>query len=265
MLANWRGFSGGQQDMYDEVLKQGSKIVDGLSTYTQPVFVHIPPAGELRGGSWVVIDSAVNANGMIEMSADSDSARGGVLEAAGLVEIKYRADKQRATMERLDEQYATLAAAARAAPAEERGTALAKLTERERQLAPFFNAIATEYADAHDRAGRMLATGVLRCAIPWANTRTYFYWRARRRLAEVRAQRALLAADSGLSFADAQATVRRIAQYTETDNDQDVVRQLEEHASALDAAVDEAKLASLQAQIAALDENLRTRLLAGSS
>jgi acetyl-CoA carboxylase/biotin carboxylase 1 len=31
IFANWRGFSGGQLDMYDEVLKQDSKIVDGLS------------------------------------------------------------------------------------------------------------------------------------------------------------------------------------------------------------------------------------------
>lgn len=65
VFANWRGFSGGQQDMvctspkasthhhtdhfcqYDEVLKQGSKIVDGLSSYKQPVFVYIVPNGEL--------------------------------------------------------------------------------------------------------------------------------------------------------------------------------------------------------------------------
>jgi acetyl-CoA carboxylase/biotin carboxylase 1 len=53
ILANWRGFSGGQRDMYNEVLKYGSYIVDGLVKYEQPVFVYIPPFGELRGGSWV--------------------------------------------------------------------------------------------------------------------------------------------------------------------------------------------------------------------
>lgn len=47
ILANIRGFSGGQQDMYDEILKQGSKIVDGLSAFKQPVFVYIVPNGEL--------------------------------------------------------------------------------------------------------------------------------------------------------------------------------------------------------------------------
>ena len=41
--------------MYDEVLKQGSKIVDGLSSYKQPVFVYIVPNGELQGGAWVVL------------------------------------------------------------------------------------------------------------------------------------------------------------------------------------------------------------------
>jgi acetyl-CoA carboxylase/biotin carboxylase 1 len=53
ILANWRGFSGGQKDMYNEVLKYGSYIVDALVKYEQPIFVYIPPFGELRGGSWV--------------------------------------------------------------------------------------------------------------------------------------------------------------------------------------------------------------------
>jgi acetyl-CoA carboxylase/biotin carboxylase 1 len=57
ILANWRGFSGGQKDMYGEVLKYGSYIVDALVKYEQPIFVYIPPHGELRGGSWVSLFS----------------------------------------------------------------------------------------------------------------------------------------------------------------------------------------------------------------
>ena len=53
ILANWRGFSGGQSAMYNEVLKYGSYIVDALVKFEQPIFVYIPPLGELRGGSWV--------------------------------------------------------------------------------------------------------------------------------------------------------------------------------------------------------------------
>ena len=63
---------------YDEILKQGSKIVDGLSSYKQPVFVYIVPNGELRGGAWVVLDPSINPEHM-EMYADKE-ARGGVLE-----------------------------------------------------------------------------------------------------------------------------------------------------------------------------------------
>ena len=45
--------------------------------YAQPVFVYIPPHGELRGGAWVVVDTTINAQYM-EMYA-ADNARGGVL------------------------------------------------------------------------------------------------------------------------------------------------------------------------------------------
>jgi acetyl-CoA carboxylase/biotin carboxylase 1 len=50
VFANWRGFSGGQSDMYKEVLKFGAQIVDALREYKQPIFIYI--IGELRGGSW---------------------------------------------------------------------------------------------------------------------------------------------------------------------------------------------------------------------
>jgi len=62
ILANWRGFSGGQRDMYNEVLKYGSYIVDGLVKYEQPVFIYIPPFGELRGGSWVSFHTAAGVH-----------------------------------------------------------------------------------------------------------------------------------------------------------------------------------------------------------
>ncbi|GMF04762.1 unnamed protein product [Ambrosiozyma monospora] len=85
VLANWRGFSGGQRDMYNEVLKYGSFIVDALTDYKQPVFIYIPPTGELRGGSWVVVDPTINPD-MMEMYADVES-RAGVLEPAGMVGV----------------------------------------------------------------------------------------------------------------------------------------------------------------------------------
>ena len=49
IVANWRRFSGGKRDMYNEVLKYGSMIVDALVKYEKPIFVYIPPYSEL---SW---------------------------------------------------------------------------------------------------------------------------------------------------------------------------------------------------------------------
>lgn len=34
--------------------------MDALVAYKHPVFVYIPPNGELRGGAWVVIDPTIN-------------------------------------------------------------------------------------------------------------------------------------------------------------------------------------------------------------
>merc|ERR1719412_3298558 len=100
VLANWRGFSGGMKDMFDQVVKFGAYIVDALQEYNLPILVYMPPMSELRGGSWVVIDPTINPS-MMEMYADP-TACGGVLEPEAIVEIKYRAKDVRKTMERLD-------------------------------------------------------------------------------------------------------------------------------------------------------------------
>ena len=150
IFANWRGFSGGQQDMYDEVLKQGSKIVDGLSAYKQPVFVYIVPNGELRGGAWVVLDPSINSEQM-EMYADVD-ARAGVLEPEGIVEIKMRRDKILKLMERLDPVFATLKRESvdQSKTAEERAAAVEKLAAREKHLEPSYKQAVLLYADLHE-------------------------------------------------------------------------------------------------------------------
>ncbi|KAK2743023.1 acetyl-coenzyme-A carboxylase [Myotisia sp. PD_48] len=184
ILANWRGFSGGQRDMYNEVLKYGSYIVDALVKYEQPIFVYIPPFGELRGGSWVVIDPTINPEKM-EMYADVES-RGGILEPEGIVNIKYRNDKQLDTMARLDPEYGALRRSLndKSLSAEELSAIKAKMTEREERLLPVYMQIALQFADLHDRAGRMEAKGTIRKPLEWKDARRFFYWRLRRRLSE---------------------------------------------------------------------------------
>lgn len=44
--------------------------------------------------------------------------------------------------------------------------------------------MAHEFADLHDRAGRMKAKGVIRDVVTWKRSRSYFFWRAKRRIAE---------------------------------------------------------------------------------
>lgn len=183
ILANWRGFSGGQRDMFNEVLKYGSFIVDALVDFKQPIFTYIPPHGELRGGSWVVVDPTINPD-MMEMYADVNS-RAGVLEPEGMVGIKYRRDKLLATMERLDPTYAELKKKLNGKlDQEEFSKVSAKLVAREKALMPIYAQVSVQFADLHDRSGRMLAKGVIRKEIDWPTARRYFFWRLRRRLNE---------------------------------------------------------------------------------
>ncbi|KAJ9625548.1 acetyl-coenzyme-A carboxylase [Taxawa tesnikishii (nom. ined.)] len=184
ILANWRGFSGGQRDMYNEVLKYGSYIVDALVKYEQPIFVYIPPFGELRGGSWVVVDPTINPQYM-EMYADEE-ARGGVLEPEGIVGIKFRKDKQLETMARLDTTYGELKArlADKSLSTEQQTEIREKMAQREKLLLPVYMQISLQYADLHDRAGRMQAKDTIRMPLQWQQARRFFYWRLRRRLNE---------------------------------------------------------------------------------
>ena len=119
------------------------------------------------------------------MYADED-ARGGVLEPEGIVGIKYRREKQLETMSRLDPEYAQLRAqaAAKNITADQASAIKAKMTERENLLGPVYQQIAIQFADLHDRAGRMEAKGVIRMGLKWQNARRFFYWRLRRRLSE---------------------------------------------------------------------------------
>ncbi|KAH8674294.1 acetyl-CoA carboxylase [Xylariales sp. PMI_506] len=211
ILANWRGFSGGQRDMYNEVLKYGSYIVDALVKYEQPVFVYIPPYGELRGGSWVVVDPTINPVAM-EMYADVES-RAGVLEPEGIIGIKYRKEKQLETMARMDPTYAALRKqlADPSLAKEDYDAVKAKMTTREKQLLPIYAQISIQFADLHDRAGRMKAKGTIRQEIEWKNARRFFYWRVRRRLNEEYILKRMAAATTGSSKPTTAATAEQRA------------------------------------------------------
>ncbi|KAL6179520.1 hypothetical protein ACLB2K_051035 [Fragaria x ananassa] len=186
ILANWRGFSGGQRDLFEGILQAGSTIVENLRTYKQPVFVFIPMMGELRGGAWVVVDSRINPD-HIEMYADR-TARGNVLEPEGMIEIKFRNKELLECMGRLDQQLIQLKTQlqeARSCGANEKVESLQfQIRSREKQLLPVYTQIATKFAELHDTSPRMAAKGVIRGVLEWASSRSFFYKRLRRRIAD---------------------------------------------------------------------------------
>ncbi|CAM9461200.1 unnamed protein product, partial [Phaeothamnion confervicola] len=249
IFANWRGFSGGTRDMYGEILKFGAQIVDALVGYKHPVFVYIPPNAELRGGAWVVIDPTINEE-VMEMYADVDS-RGGILEPPGICEVKFRAPDQIQKMHQLDPLLRALDADLEVAATPEDAAQLKKsVKEREDQLAPLYLQIAHEFADLHDRAGRMKAKGVIRDIVEWQSARGYFYWRLRRRLAESEVRKQFKAADPSMSFADVTATMRALCP-ADWEDDKAVLAWSEGDAATIAAAAATTKVAAVRRDVAA--------------
>ncbi|XP_023617815.1 acetyl-CoA carboxylase 2 isoform X2 [Myotis lucifugus] len=223
-------------NMYDQVLKFGAYIVDGLRQYKQPILIYIPPYAELRGGSWVVLDSTINPL-CIEMYADKES-RGGVLEPEGTVEIKFRKKDQIKAMRRIDPTYKKLVEQLGAADLsdKERKDLEGRLKAREELLLPIYHQVAVQFADLHDTPGRMLEKGVISDILEWRTSRTFLYWRLRRLLLEDQVKQEILQVSSELSHVHIQSMLRRWFVETEGavkaylwDNNQMVVQWLEQH------------------------------------
>ncbi|CAF3808089.1 unnamed protein product, partial [Adineta steineri] len=234
IFANWRGFSGGMKDMFDQIIKFGAYIVDALREYEQPVFIYIPPCGELRGGAWVVVDPTINLRYM-EMYADRMS-RGSVLEPEGTVEIKYRSKDLIRTMHRLDSICRELITNIDLAiPANNTKEDLERqLAEREKHLLPLYQQAAVMFCDLHDTPGRMLEKGVIQEILDWRTSREFFYWRLKRRLGEDNAIKTLLTADSSLDYHKALNYLQQWFNEDKKDNslqwtnDKEVVQWLDE-------------------------------------
>uniref|UniRef100_E9PSQ0 acetyl-CoA carboxylase n=1 Tax=Rattus norvegicus TaxID=10116 RepID=E9PSQ0_RAT len=170
IFANWRGFSGGMKDMYEQMLKFGAYIVDSLRLFKQPVLIYIPPGAELRGGAWVVLDSSINPL-CIEMYADKES-RGGVLEPEGTVEIKFRKKDLVKTIRRIDPVCKKLLGQLGTAqlPDKDRKELESQLKAREDLLLPIYHQVAVQFADLHDTPGHMLEKGIISVRVPHRDT-----------------------------------------------------------------------------------------------
>ncbi|RRT63702.1 hypothetical protein B296_00019866 [Ensete ventricosum] len=176
ILANWRGSSGGQRDIFEGILQAGSTIVENLRTYKQPVFVYIPMTGELRGGAWVIVDGKINPE-HIEMHAER-TAKGNVLEPEGMIEIKLRTKDLIECMGRLDHEIVSLKAKLQdvrdgIVPGD--AEALRRsIMIREKNLLPNYTRIATHFAELHDTSLRMAAKGVIKKVVDWEGSCSFF-------------------------------------------------------------------------------------------
>ncbi|KAL7542231.1 hypothetical protein ACHAXR_013354, partial [Thalassiosira sp. AJA248-18] len=256
IFANWRGFSGGSRDMSGEILKFGSMIVDALREYEHPIYIYFPPFGELRGGSWVVVDPTINEEKMTMFS--DPEARGGILEPAGIVEIKFRLADQLKAMHRIDPQLQMLDAELEAT--DDTDTASLEATKdqiaaREELLKPVYLQAATEFADLHDKTGRMKAKGVIKEAVPWAESRKYFFYLAKRRISQDSYVAQLKAADPSLDSASALDIVKGMCSADWEDNEA-MVEFYAANDGVISSKISETKTASIKAQIEALQNEL---------
>lgn len=205
--------------MYEQIMKFGAYIVDGLREYTRPVMVYIPPNAELRGGAWAVLDPTINPHCM-EMFADNTS-RGGVLEPEGIVEIKFRLKDIRKAMQRNDpiiqklkEKLATVTTNLNNCTTppptiDERTPIEAELLTREHQLESMYHQVAVHFADLHDTPERMLEKNCIHEIVSWRNSRRFFYWRLKRRLLEQQIRKEILETQPGLDVRQVDAMLRR--------------------------------------------------------
>jgi acetyl-CoA carboxylase / biotin carboxylase 1 len=209
IFANWRGFSGGQKDMFDQIVKFGAYIVDGLREYTQPVLIYLPPNAELRGGAWAVLDSLINTRYM-ETYADPES-RAGVLEPEGIVEVKYKDKDLIKTIQRLDPTIQVMKQQIQeAGPNKEAAADLEnKIKDRTTLLLQTYHTVAVHFADLHDTPERMLEKGCINEIVPWRSSREWLYWRLKRVLIEDEFVKQILRAQDSLPVGQAKSMLRR--------------------------------------------------------
>jgi len=256
IFANWRGFSGGSRDMAGEILKFGSMIVDALCEYEHPVFMYLPPYGELRGGSWVVVDPTINEDKM-EMYADPDS-RGGILEPAGITEIKFRYPDQVKIMHRIDPELQILDSEMENADNPDDVKSIQdQIAAREESLKAVYLQAATEFADLHDKTGRMKAKGVIKAAVPWEESREFFYYRAKRRLSEDYYAGLLRKADASLTRTSAGEVLASVFP-GDWEDDKAVAEWFHSDKAAVVNKVKSTQAASMQARIDELKKQLET-------
>ena len=146
ILANWRGFSGGTSDMFNDILRYGSEIVRELESYDKPIYVYVPPYSQLRGGALVVLSYSINKDN-IKVLADPTSSLN-ILEPTGMASVKYKMKDILKTMTRHGIED----------------------TPENRSI---YSKIALDLIDLHDRPSSSNSDKIIHEEVKWINFRKY--------------------------------------------------------------------------------------------
>ena len=190
VLANWRGFSGGRKDMFEEVLKFGSFIVDQLTQFKQPIMVYIPPHCEIEA-AWVD-DSTINPRCMEMYAAEHAAAACSSMGSPRSSSVSP--SSSRCAPHRQAARWMSMNEAS--------GVVREDIAMRETSccLIP-----AARRSSTCMTGQGMLAKGVIEI-VGWKGARSYFYWRLKRRLAEMRYAEQM-ATDKRVSYDDAAKAI----------------------------------------------------------
>ena len=191
------------------------------------------------------------------MFSDPD-ARGGILEPAGIVEVKFRLADQLKAMHRIDPQLQMLDAELESTDATDKDSEVAikdQITAREELLKPVYLQAATEFADLHDKTGRMKAKGVIKDAVPWARSREYFFYLAKRRISQDDYVSQITTADASLNYVAALEILKSMCTADWEDNEA-VLGYYTDNGGAIAAKIGELKTAAIKAKIAELQQEL---------
>ncbi len=131
----------------------------------------------------------------------------------------------------------------------------AAATAREQLLLPVYMQVSLQFADLHDRAGRMKAKNVIRQSLQWREARRFFYWRVRRRVNEEYILRRMLSASKNPLSSRAR-NLETLAAWTGIPNfsnaDHDVAMWYEENRKTVHEKVEALKTEGVAFDVASL-------------
>jgi len=127
-----------------------------------------------------------------------------------------------------------------------------QIAARETSLMPLYTQISHEFADLHDRPGRMKAKGVIRDVVGWSGAREYFAMRVRRRLAQDALVKELRAADGELSHAEGIALLKGWMASGEWESDKDAMAFFSDDAAAISVKIAAVRAEGVKKAVGAL-------------